>query len=148
MQENPKFTSYSKNVKFENFVPGVDYYGGIGIQAKKMILSGDKNQAARFEIDGSPKGKAIIKSNDFVLSTRYISTVEGEAILRIDNDSIYHPSIVSSYDIQSRTLTLSQGRNLLSKTPFFDSYHQIEIYAPAVIWNMANGSFVVKCKSL
>lgn len=144
MQENPKFTSYSKNVKFENFVPGVDYYGGIGIQAKKMILSGDKNQAARFEIDGSPKGKAIIKSNDFVLSTRYISTVEGEAILRIGNDSIYHPSIVSSYDIQSRTLTLSQGRNLLSKTPFFDSYHQIEIDAPAVIWNMANGSFVVK----
>lgn len=144
MQESPRFTSYSKNVKFENFVPGVDYFGGIGIQAKKMIMTGDRNQAARFEIKGAAGGKAIIKSNDFVLSSRYISTVEGEAILRVGNDSIYHPSIVASYDIESKTLTLSQGRNLLSKSPFFDSYHQIEIDAPAVIWNMATGNFVVK----
>lgn len=144
MQENPKFYSYSKSVKFEDFVPGVDYYGGVGIEGKKMILAGDKNQPARFEIDGTPKGKAVIRSNDFVLSTRYITTIEGVATLYIGNDSIYHPSIVVSYDIQTKTLTLSQGRNLLSKSPFFNSYHQIEMEAPAIIWNMQNGSFVVK----
>jgi len=142
--ESPKFVSYSKNVKFANFVPGVDYYGGIGIEGKKMVLAGDKNKPGRFEIKGKPHGKAVIRSNTFVLSTRFISTIEGMATLYTGTDSIYHPSIVVSYDLQTQTLTLSQGRNLLSKSPFFNSYHQIEMDAAAIIWNMQNGSLVVK----
>lgn len=143
-QDYPQFSSYDDNIQFEKLIPNTKYVGGIGIEGSRIVLGGDPSKTSRFEIKGKPRGRAIIRAKIYLLTPRYISAPEAAVSMIFDGDSIYHPNTIATYDIKEKVLTCSQGRSLLSQSPFTSTYHKTEITSAGLIWNMNDGSFAFR----
>lgn len=143
-QDFPQFASYDDNIQFEKLIPNTKYVGGIGIEGARIVLGGNPSKTSRFEIKGKPRGYAVIRAKVYLLTPRYISAPEAAVSMIFGSDSVYHPNTIATYDIKEKVLTCSQGRSLLSQSPFTSTFHKTEITSAGLIWNMNDGSFAFR----
>jgi hypothetical protein len=139
----PRFTSYEKNQKIDNLYHEVSYQGGIYVRGSRFMGQGDAENLATliFEKEGQPVIQ--IKAASLVLRKDQASGSLCNMVIIMDKDSIYHSAIGMRYNPENREIWLTRGRDGSERMPFFNSYHQLEMFAEAIHWklNEANIEF-------
>jgi hypothetical protein len=132
----PRFESYNKKLKLENIVKNIDYTGGISMRGPDLIGSGDKNSKAELIFKKGGKPFLTAKSRKFGLSRKDDLKAEYCNInISINGtDSIIHPSVSLKYDISKNKLTILRIVKGVSKAPFYNSYHQLNMYFEEMVW--------------
>lgn len=132
----PSFVSYRKDLEIKEIFKDVDYRGGYSLKGTKIIGSGDKKQKAYFIF--KRKGKRLVwaGAESFQILPDRINSDRVNVIIYLENDSIYHPGLSLSYMDKNRMLNIFRMDKGLSMAPFYDSYHQIDIYTEALFWNL------------
>ncbi len=59
---------------------------------------------------------------------------DARIIIHLDTDSVYHPDIQMVYNIPKKHLSLIRTDQGLSQTPFFDSYHKVNMFFEELSW--------------
>ena len=54
----------------------------------------------------------------------------------LEEDSITHPDIILKYDENTRLLSMLKNDEGLSRGPYYNSYHQIDMYTEAMYWKI------------
>ncbi len=136
----PRFTSYEKNVKIDNLYHEVSYQGGIYVRGSRFMGQGDAENLATliFEKEGQPVIK--IKASSLVLRKDQASGTLCNMVIFMDKDSIYHSAIEMKYNPEIREIWLTRGRNGSERMPFFNSYHQLEMFAEAIHWKLKDAN--------
>lgn len=132
----PRFGSYDKKLQILEIVKNVDYYGGFLMRGAEPQGVGEKSRKATliFKKAGTPF--IIAKSLKFGLSkTDEMSSEYAKISLYIDKDSITHPYVSIRYKIQKNELSLLRIAKGIAKTPFYDSYHKVNMYFEQMLWN-------------
>ena len=140
----PRFSSYDKILKINGIGEGVEYTGGFRLEGNTVYGSGDKENPAKIEVKNG--GKLSFRATTRLFKIRKSERIAGEQVkvtLYFDQDSIYHPSVNLKYDIATKDLNLSRGKRGSDRNPFFDSYHQVNINADKVDWNLVNDSLLI-----
>ena len=130
----PQFTSYLPNLIIENVFKGIDYEGGFSIEGARVIGSGINNTVARISIKRKGRLQMILRSKDFIIRPDRIVSQRASVALFFEGDSIYHPGLQIKYSDVNREIVLMRGEEGLSQSPYFDSYHKVNIYTEAVYW--------------
>lgn len=130
----PQFISYQQNFYIKNLYPNINYHGGLTIQGSKMIGSGVKNQNAQIFVYKNDTLILIARSNRFSFRPDRILSSNSEICIKFNSDSIYHPSIGFRYIVPQKTLNLFQNDLYTSKSPYFNSYHNIDMYFEQLTW--------------
>jgi len=130
----PQFISYQQNFNIKNLYPGINYKGGLTIQGSRMIGSGIKDQNAQLLIYKNDTLILTARSNRFLFRPDRILSSNTEISIKINSDSIYHPSIGFRYIVSQKTLNLFQNDFYTSKGPYYDSYHNIDMYFEQLKW--------------
>ena len=76
------------------------------------------------------------KSLEFSIRPGRISSQQTGVLIRIDTDSITHPEVTMKFDRDSRQVVLIRNDEGRSKSPYFNSYHNIDMYFEAMYWNV------------
>jgi hypothetical protein len=136
----PRFVSYQKILNIDNFGPNVKYVGGITLEGGKINGSGDKDQKAQFYIYRYDGQLGCVVSSVIFSIKKFDDIYSNNAEIRlyVNKDSIFHPGCVFKYRISTKNMTIQRGDQGVAKSAFFDSYHQQEIYAEAIVWNTDN----------
>ncbi|HEY9115575.1 MAG TPA: hypothetical protein VIN10_12825 [Bacteroidales bacterium] len=132
----PRFESYLKNFSLKNVYPYIDYYGGFYLNGLELFGNSGPYDEAYVSIVRGDNKVGRIKSDLFSLQENQIESAKAEVTFFFDNDSLYHPGLRFRYKSESHEILLfskEEGSNLV---PFFDSYHQLDIYSPALSWNL------------
>ena len=140
----PRFSSYDKILKINGIGEGIEYTGGFRLEGNTVYGSGDKENPAKIEVRNG--GKLSFRATTQLFKIRKSERIAGEQVrvtLFFDQDSIYHPSVNLKYDITTKDLNLSRGKRGSDRNPFFDSYHQVNINADKVDWNLVNDSLLI-----
>lgn len=140
----PRFSSYDKILKINGIGEGIEYTGGFRLEGNTVYGSGDKENPAKIEVRNG--GKLSIRATTQLFKIRKSERIAGEQVkvtLYFDQDSIYHPSVNLKYDIPTKDLNLSRGKRGSDRNPFFDSYHQVNINADKIDWNLVNDSLLI-----
>jgi hypothetical protein len=139
----PVFESKNRDVRIDDIGQGVSYEGGFALrgstvrgygdsQGKSTVYIHDKTNKRIVKATASDfdiiKGERVI-SDDAQVSV-YLYTAEGKL------DSIYHPNIRITYNIQRRELELTRGASVASKVPFFNSFQRMEMNASVIKWKI------------
>lgn len=136
----PRFTSYTNSIQIKNIVPDVDYSGGFSMIGNRMIGSGTTEENANIVFFREKKPFLILGSRSFAIRKDKITSDNASVIMRFDNDSthdsIYHPSVTFKYIVKDREIALIRGEEGKSKSPYFDSYHQIDMYFDGLYWKI------------
>jgi hypothetical protein len=132
----PQFDSYQKNFKIKNLYKDINYEGGLSMQGSKLVGTGDRLEPARIYIYRRDTLVLVARSFFFAFKANRINAPNAGIIIKLKNDSIFHPGLALSYLVPSRELTLYRTDNFTSQSPYFDSYHNLDMSFEQLIWKM------------
>lgn len=132
----PRFESYNTSFTIKNIVKDVDYAGGFSMKGSKMIGSGnaDADATVTFHLNG--KAFLVAASKGFVVRQDRITSDNAAVTLHWEKDSVFHPGLEFKYITEDRELALIRGGNGRSSGPYFDSWHQLDMYFDALYWKI------------
>ena len=153
----PKFYSNEKNIFIKDILPSIDFKGGFNMIGNELIGTGTDFKSAQLFIKRKNKIFIRAESKKFTFTQTEIDAFSTSAYIYLDNkDSIYHSNIHLNYkqkltqkdsvvypyfwnnfvkkgdDMQ--LLSLARSGKGTSQSPFFDTYHQYNIYASEILW--------------
>ncbi|HMQ48596.1 MAG TPA: hypothetical protein PKA00_14300 [Saprospiraceae bacterium] len=137
----PRFESFDKVIEIKNLSQGVDYVGGFKLQGKTVYGFGSKDVPAEIKIADQKHGITLRGSAE-LFTIRKEERVFGEGVeiyMKIDGDTLYHPSVEVRYDFKKNELALTRGEKASDRNPFFSSYHNVHIFAESIIADLNTG---------
>lgn len=132
----PQFSSYDKRLSIPNIFDRVDYSGGFRMEGANLegFGTGFDPAMVTFKRDNLPQ--LIAYSQSYTISPSRISSADARIVIVLNNDSVMHPSLSLRFNNENRTLTLVRLDEGFSKSPYYDSYHKLDLYFEALYWNI------------
>ena len=132
----PRFDSYDKRLKIKSIFPSVDYDGGFSMSGAKLLGAGDDKQDAYFTF--YREGKEFVKTGakNYIIRKDKISSEDASVAIYWEEDSIYHPGLQMKYLNDKRELSFIRSNQGIAKTPFFDTYHKLDMYVEVMNWKL------------
>jgi len=134
----PRFESYDKLIGIQNIFPQIDYLGGFVMEGARIMGSGDKTRDAYLFINKDGKLFVTAKSKTFVIRPDRINSSQASITIYYENDSIYHPGLQMKYLDEKKELSFTKDERVAMVSPWFDSWHKIEIYCEALYWKIGD----------
>src|SRR6185312_12819667 len=134
----PKFVSYGKRFTIPNLTPDVTYNGGFAMKGRRFVGSGTIEEPAQLIFKRENKPFLVVSALDYSITKDQIMTDDARIIIHLDTDSIYHPDIQMVYNINKKHLSLIRTDQGLSQSPFFDTYHKVNMFFEELSWNTDN----------
>jgi hypothetical protein len=132
----PRFSSFNFFLEIRNIFDGIDYAGGFTLEGNRIIGYGTGRNNAQLTIRRG--GIPIMKfsSHSFVIRSDRITSQRATFSLHHENDSIFHPGLQFRYLDSERNLMLLRSGQGISQSPFFNTYHQLDMSFEALYWNL------------
>ncbi|NNC94880.1 MAG: hypothetical protein HKN92_04910 [Chitinophagales bacterium] len=142
----PRFESFNYNWEIDQLSENITYYGGFKLYGSRIYGIGSEKEKARIVFFNEKKVEILeARSEQFTFKRPVeISADEAEIVLKMGKDSLYHPSVNFTYRIPTKEVRLFKGEEGISKSNFYDSYHQQEIDADAIFWNLNENQIEVR----
>lgn len=132
----PKFESYKKEFRINNLYDGVNYEGGLTLDGASVKGTGRNYFPAKITLYRNDTLYLRVRSKSFLLTKNGINSQEASASFYLDKDSIFHSSLGFSFITASRQVTLFRTNNPTSKSPYYDSFHGLDMYFENISWNL------------
>ncbi len=132
----PRFDSYFKKYQIDNLFENIDFEGGFSMKGAKLIGAGTDEHFAELVFKKDNKKFAKVRSRAFVIQENKIYSGRAAISMYFENDSIYHPGLQMKYNNENKKLSLIRSNKGISKSPFYDSYHKLDLYCEALNWKM------------
>jgi hypothetical protein len=132
----PRFSSYNKMIGIPRLFANIDYLGGFAIEGSRIIGSGDKTTDARIFFKKDGKDFVVARSRTFIIRPDRINSSMASITIYHENDSIFHPGLQLKYMDDKKELSFTKDERVTIISPWFDSFHKIEIYCEALYWNV------------
>lgn len=132
----PRFESYYKRLKIQNVVKNVDYDGGFTMAGTRLIGSGTVEEPALLTFYRESKPFLIASGLEFDIKPDRVFSPHAAILIKLEEDTIRHPDVILSFDRKSRMLSLTRSEEGISKAPFINTYHNVDMYFEALSWNI------------
>ena len=130
----PTFTSYDKSIGIKNLFKNIDYLGGFSMEGAKILGNGSSTSDAKLIFRKNNKEFVKILSKLFVIRTDRINSANASITIYYEDDSIYNSTLTMKYIDEKRELTMARDERISMISPWFDTWHQLEIYCESVTW--------------
>ncbi len=132
----PRFISYGKRFAIPNLTNDVTYNGGFSMRGKRFVGAGTPAEPAQLIFNRDGKPYLIASSVEYGITKDQIIADDASVVIHVtDTDSIYHPDIQLVYNIAKKHLSLIRSDQGLSQTPYFDTYHKVNMFFEELSWN-------------
>ncbi|MFW6043567.1 MAG: hypothetical protein ACOCPW_04360, partial [Marinilabiliaceae bacterium] len=132
----PKFESYEQIFSIQNIHPGMHYEGGFSQHGAKFRGSGTNEDPASITVERNDSVFITAESLIFALREDEIVSRNTHVTMHLDTGKIQHPGLEFKYKAPSKELFLMRSGKGISRSPFFDSYHNINIDSEIISWSM------------
>jgi hypothetical protein len=132
----PQFDSYQKDFKIKELYKEIDFEGGLSMQGAKLVGTGNREKQARIFIYRKDTLVLVASSNYISFKADRINSSNAGILIKLRNDSIFHHGLALSFLVPSRELTLFRTDNFTSESPYFNSYHNIDMSFEQLVWKM------------
>lgn len=139
----PRFETYTKEFTLKNIYKGVNYRGGLLFEGATVKGSGSSSLPARITIYRNDTIRLNVISAGFVFSKKGFVSQEASVALYLEKDSIYHSNLALSYVEQPGQINLYRANNPVSKSPYYDSYHSLDMSFELLSWNLKDSNIIL-----
>ena len=139
----PRFATYTRSFRIKNMYEGVNYEGGLTFEGANVKGTGENFSPAKILLFRNDTLYLKIKSKEFLFSKTGLNSQETSISLYLDKDSIYHSNLGFLYFANTRQVNLFRTNNPVSKSPYFDSFHSIDMYFEYLSWNMNESKIIL-----
>jgi hypothetical protein len=139
----PRFETYAKEFKLENIYEGMNYEGGLTIEGASVKGTGSQYIPAKVTLFRNDTLYLKLSSSEYLFTKNGLASAETAMTLYLDKDSIYHSNLGFSYMADKRLVNLYRANNPVSESPYFDSFHDLDMYFELLSWDMNESNIVL-----
>lgn len=139
----PRFETYIRHFKIPGIYKGIDYEGGLVFEGASVKGRGEDMMSAEIVLHKNDTVLIRIRSEEFIFSLTGIASMETSATIYLENDSVYHTNLGFSYNEADRQVNLFRTNNPVSGSPYYNSYHNIDMYFQNLSWNMSSHEIII-----
>lgn len=132
----PRFDSYSKRLLVRNIYPDVDYDGGFGMRGNKFVGSGNAQNPAKLLFKRNNTKFLEVSARSFAMTKEKINAKPAGIKFFLEKDSIVHTGLSFVYQVDKKTVTLLRTEDGLEKSPYFNTYHKVDMYFEQLVWKI------------
>ncbi|OYT16720.1 MAG: hypothetical protein B7C24_06375 [Bacteroidetes bacterium 4572_77] len=132
----PAFTSYTKQWKIPEIFEDVDFSGGFKVKGAKLIGIGDAHDPVVLVFKREGERFITLRSQSFSIEPERMRSQYASITIHYHQDSIFHNGLRMNYSNEKRELSLIRDEQGLRADPFFNTFHQLDMFVEAVYWNM------------
>ncbi|MBO2032967.1 hypothetical protein J4D99_16335 [Siccationidurans ginsengisoli] len=133
----PRFISLTNDVRIKDIGPGIKYQGGLSMAGSTLLSASLDGSLSHLTVSQDNKLRFRSASRNFVLGDSVITAGRaGVALYESTGDSITHPGVELKYLKSKEQLKLLYEKGLYHNAPYSDSYHQVDIRAQLLTWNL------------
>ncbi len=132
----PRFTSFDDRLELKDIFKDIDYEGGFAQYGPKLMGMGGKDRKAFLYFKKDNKCFVKLSSKEFIMRKNMIGSDLTAVVIYVDKDSITHAGVNMKYSNENRELSLIRENNGISKSPYFNTYHKIDMYVEALYWKL------------
>ncbi|WP_242929420.1 hypothetical protein [Pontibacter vulgaris] len=132
----PKFTSFTNNAKVRTHTNNIAYKGGFSLTgniAGSNSLDGSLSEIVVMQ-DGVRKFRSMARS--YTMNDSLILANRASIAIYQQKDSLTHPAMQLRFSKTNKELILTKDKGPFSRTPFYDTYHKLEIVAERLHWDL------------
>lgn len=131
----PQFLSFEKRLSIKQIKENVDYEGGFSLMGKDFVGVGAAGIPARLSISRNGKLFSFVQGQNITVNAQKIKVPLAKIAIYIGiKDSIFHPGVDFTYDLEGQLLDYERTGQGISQSPFSNSYHQVDMYVPKLSW--------------
>ncbi|MBS0011321.1 MAG: hypothetical protein KFF49_07915 [Bacteroidales bacterium] len=132
----PEFETYQKTFFLEDIYEGVDFSGGLAFEGSLVNGRGSAYEPAMIEMYRNDTLFVKATAQSFIFNLKSILSQSTTFTLYLDEDSIFHSDIAFRFNVNERELNTYKSRFPTSNSPYFNSYHMMDMYFDYLSWNM------------
>lgn len=132
----PQFKTYTKQFHIKNMYKGVDYEGGLAFEGANVKGIGENAIPAKINLFRNDTLFMKIKSADFIFTANGLHSQQTSATIFLGTDSVYHSNLGFSFSSNSRRVNLFRTNNPVSRSPYYNTYHNVDMYFENLAWDM------------
>ncbi len=134
----PRFESYDRRQKVKDIVEGIDFEGGFTMKGAKLQGYGTRDEPAYLTFYRDKRPFIVTSGLVFTIEPEKISSDDVGVKIVVEKDSIFHPSVSLKFIKDKKQLTLIKKDEGLSKGPYYDTYHKLDMYFETLIWKQGD----------
>lgn len=140
----PMFTAYLTDIDLPEIYKNIHYYGGLQLEGPNLygIAAGGKQATITISRNDTIFGK--LSSDKFRIVADNAISAHATTVFYFDNDSLYHPGLRVKYTDDDQQFVLYNEETGSNAIPFYDSYHQLDIYVQALFWKLEEDNMLFK----
>lgn len=139
----PRFETYTKQFRIERIFEGINYEGGLAFEGANVKGTGKKELPARLMLFRKDSLFMKIVSTNFLFSVNGLNSQEVSASIYLGSDSLYHTNLGFSYNTNAKQVNLFRTNNPVSRSPYFNTYHELDMYFENLTWDMNSSNLVI-----
>ncbi|HNY01796.1 MAG TPA: hypothetical protein PKG48_04375 [Bacteroidales bacterium] len=132
----PRFYSYDKMIGISRLFNNIDYLGGFAMEGSRILGSGGDASDASLFFKRDGRDFVVARSKSFVIRPDRINSAMASITIYFGSDSIFHPGLQLKYKDDTKELSFTKDERVTTISPWFDSYHKIDIYCEALNWKV------------
>lgn len=134
----PRFESYDRRKKIRDIMPSIDFEGGFSFQGAQLQGYGTKEEPAYLTFYKDKQPFIVTWGQVFTIEPDKVSGEQLAVSIRLDKDSISHPSVNLRFRKDKQLLTIVKPDEGLSKAPFYDSFHELDMQFEELRWKIGD----------
>ncbi len=133
----PQFLSFERTLLIKDIVQDMDYVGGFSLQGSSFVGMGTNEERAQISYKKDGATFVRVRATQVFISPKRVSVQPGDFSMYLKTgDSIIHPGINFTYDLEKKVLQMVRSRNGIGEAPFRNSYHELDMYVPKIAWDI------------
>ncbi|MBF9255193.1 hypothetical protein I2I11_17985 [Pontibacter sp. 172403-2] len=134
----PKFFSFTNDAKFKPLADNIAYRGGFSLVGNIMGSKPLDGSLSELLVSQGGRHKFRAVARDYTITDSLILANRASVAIYQQKDSLTHPAMQLRFSRSQQDLTLTKDDGVYARTPFFDTYHKLEIKAERLHWNLNN----------
>ncbi len=134
----PRFESYDRRVRIREIADGIDFEGGFTMQGAKLQGYGTKEEPAFLTFYRDQRPFIVTRGLLFTIEPERITSDDVSVRVMLEKDSMYHQSVSLRFMKDKRQLSLIKKEEGLSKAPYYNSYHMLDMYFEVLTWKQGD----------
>ncbi len=107
------------------------------MEGRKLVCKGDgEDTYAKFIFEKGGEYFAVVRCSLFEVEDDEIVGAPASFSIYFESDSIYHPGLQMRYNHRTHLLSLIRLNRGTAQSPFFNAFHNVNMYAEALYWVM------------
>ena len=132
---HPVFNSYQKVFEIPNIYNNIDYIGGFQMKGAQFIGNSGQGKDATLKVHRQGKVFMTASAETFILQKEKALSRSASITIHLKQDSIYHTGLQFTYNVETQNIELTSNDNILSKSVYYDTYHQVSMKFDRLLWN-------------